>query len=521
MAQGDITAVELLDIFSTKSNPFWSKDSLPFNGKYFNLNKFKSLNTNKQFQNTVLGAWNPIRDKSSFTFPYQNIFELILHSGTQSGTIGENYFASTGDLLAAGFPNELANKYGYKYTATGTNIGYNEIYIEGTGNTIYDLLGKEVECIMISRFSDSGIVPFNNLSGFKIKNQKCPPGLLRYQFFLTTGSFTSGDGVNQSYSYISVGTKVNTENYLNITGNNTNLIMAHSGISGENLFGTFDISNSGNFRLNYNVLSLDPKIIIDSSSPTGSAVRAGNSNRIPRRKRLFNKKSISYKINTSGLNLDQEYTGYIRVSGIYRPGVTYNITGLNVPVKYKIQDLGARAAFDNFYFRYTGDFHQNLNAFQTYQIGETINLYSGGYPSVGQNGSLNAYNRYPRLTLGLSIYNTGSGVSGALSSDRISSGFLDPINVSNLFWHASASSPYIHILNKEGGVHFRTGISGSLPAEHNIIYSGESGSFQNDIFFSIRNTGQIPTGFFSGDILINTSDITNSLITFPILINFI
>jgi len=485
------------------------------------LNNFKSLNTNKRFQNTVLGTWTPTRDKAEFTFPYNNIFELILHSGTQSGTIGENSFASTGDLINAGFSSELANRYGYKYTATGANIGYNEIYIEGTGNTIYDLLGKEVQCIMISRFSDSGIVPFDNLSGFKAKKQKALPGLMRYQFFLTTGSFLSGNGINQKYSYLSVGTKVNTENYLNVTGNNQNLFMRNSGISGENLFGTFDISNSGNYRLNCNILSLDPKIIIDETSPTGFAIRAGNINRMPKRKRLLNKRSISYKINTSGLTLNQEYTGYIRVSGSYRPDATYNITGVTIPITYQIFNRDAKATFDNFYFQYTGDFHQNLNAFKTYQIGTPINLYSGGYPGLASGGNLNSYNRYSKFTLGLSIYNTGSGVSGALSSDRISSGFFNPIEDSKLYWHATASDPNIKILNEDGGVKFQTGISGSLPAEHNIIYNGQSGSFQSDIFFSIKNSGQINPGLFSGDILVKTSDINDSLRTFPVLINFI
>jgi hypothetical protein len=508
MAQGDITGIEILETFSTKSNPFWSQDSLPFSGKYFGLNNFKSLNTNKRFQNTVLGTWTPTRDKAEFTFPYNNIFELILHSGTQSGTIGENSFASTGDLINAGFSSELANRYGYKYTATGANIGYNEIYIEGTGNTIYDLLGKEVQCIMISRFSDSGIVPFDNLSGFKAKKQKALPGLMRYQFFLTTGSFLSGNGVNQKYSYLSVGTKVNTENYLNVTGNNQNLFMRHSGISGENLFGTFDISNSGNYRLNYNVVSLDPKITIDETSPTGFAVRAGNVNRMPKRKRFFNKKNISYSINTSGLILNQEYTGHIRVSGIYRNDAIYNITGVSIPITYKISDHGARAAFDNFYFRYTGDFHQNINGFQVYPNGNIISLNSG-------------VSGYPKLTLGLTIYNTGTGVYSSVTLNRISSGFYKPKIESKLFWEATGDSNNIKILNKNGSVYFGTGISGSLPTGKYIIHSGQSGAFQNDIFFSIYNTGQISTGIFSGNLLVNVSDSSNQNRSFPISINFL
>lgn len=507
MAQGDISAVQILGNFSTKSNPFWSKGALPYSGSYIDLDGFKSLNKNQEFQNTVLGYWEPTRDKANFTFPYQNIFHLILHSGTQSGNLGETHFASSGDLTGVGFSPELAGRYGYKYTVSGAAIGYNEIYIEGTG-TINDLLGKQVECMMISRFSDSGLVPFANPSGFKIKKQKISAGIMRYQFFLTTGSFNSGIGTSNKLSYLSVGTKVNTENYPNVTGNNQNYSMHHSGISGEDLFGTIHISNSGNYRLNYQVTSLDPNIIIDPLSPTNFAVRGGNIYRTPTRKRLFRKRDISYSINTSGLSLDQSYTGYIRVSGIYRNDAIYNITGVNIPITYKISDYGARATFDNFYFRYTGDFHTNINGFQVYPTGNTISWSSG-------------VSGYPKLTLGLTIYNTGAGVYSSNTLNRISSGFYKPKVESSLFWEATGDSNNIRILNQNGSVYFTTGISGSLPTGKYIIHSGQSGAFQNDIFFCIQNTGQIPAGIFSGNLLVNVNDSSNPNRSFPISINFL
>jgi len=507
MAQGDITAIQILGNFSTKSNPFWSKGALPYSGSYIDLDGFKSLNKNQEFQNTVLGYWQPTRDKADFTFPYQNIFDLILHSGTQNGNLGETHFATSGDLTGAGFSQELAGKYGYKYTLFGEAIGYNEIYIQGTG-TINDLTGKQVECIMISRFSDSGLVPFANPAGFKTKKQKVTAGIMRYQFFITTGSFTSGIGPNNKLSYLSVGAKVNTENYPNVTGNNQNYIMRHSGISGENLFGTINLSNSGNYRFNYQVTSLDPKIIIDPICPTGFSIRGGDIYRSPARKHLFRKRNISYSINTSGLSLNQNYTGYVRVSGIYRNDAIYNITGVNVPITYRISNHGARAAFDNFYFRYTGDFHNNINGFQVYPTGNTISWSSG-------------ISGYPKLTLGLSIYNTGTGVYSSNTLDRISSGFYKPKMESNLFWKATGDSNNIRVLNSNGSVHFATGISGSLPAGKYIIHSGQSGAYQNDIFFCIHNTGQIGVGIFSGNLLVNVSDSSGANKSFPISVNFL
>jgi hypothetical protein len=381
------------------------------------------------------------------------------------------------------------------------------VALQSTG-TINDLTGKQVECIMISRFSDSGLVPFANPSGFKTKKQKVTAGMMRYQFFITTGSFTSGIGPNNKLSYLSVGAKVNTENYPNVTGNNQNYIMRHSGISGENLFGTINLSNSGNYRFNYQVTSLDPKIIIDPICPTGFSIRGGDIYRSPARKHLFRKRNISYSINTSGLSLNQNYTGYVRVSGIYRNDAIYNITGVNVPITYRISNHGARAAFDNFYFRYTGDFHNNINGFQVYPTGNTISWSSG-------------ISGYPKLTLGLSIYNTGTGVYSSNTLDRISSGFYKPKMESNLFWKATGDSNNIRVLNSNGSVHFATGISGSLPAGKYIIHSGQSGAYQNDIFFCIHNTGQIGVGIFSGNLLVNVSDSSGANKSFPISVNFL
>jgi len=517
MASGDILNIEVLETFSTKSNPFWSSGILPYSGYYTQLKNFKCLNNNKKLVNTVLGYWEPKRDESEITFPYQNIFDLILHSGTQklSGS-GEQFFATSGDLIGAGFDETLSKKYGYKYTLSGAPIGYNEIYIEGTGTTLQDLLGKTIDCVMVSHFSDSGIVPFNNAFGYKIKNQKTGPGTVRYQFFLSTGEFNFQESTEtQKKAYVSIGSAVNTENYLNITGNNENFFIRHSGISGEFLYGTFNISNSGNHTLRYIFTGLDPRITISRMSPKAWHVRGGIINRETKRKRLQNKRTISYKISTIGLNLNHEYTGYIQFSGIYKPDTIYNTTGFNIPIYYKINDHGSRAYFDNFYFKYTGDFHENINAFETYPIGTPIQI------------SKLSNNKYPKLNLGLTVYNTGTGVSGAKSLDKISSGFFKPCLESKMYWNANTrnqlfDSSMIKMNTKNGMVQFRTGISGSLPSNNYINYQSSSGAFQSDILFSIKDTGQISAGLYSGDIYIFTSDTSyENPKSFPVLVNYL
>jgi hypothetical protein len=508
MPAGDITNIEILNVASTKCNPFWTADSPPFSGDYINLKNFTSLNNDKNLDRTVLGYWTPTRPKATFSFPYKNIFELLLHSGTQSGDMGETVFASSGDLASEGIPANLAGKYGYKYTVTGAEIGYNEVYISGGGN-LQNLIGQEINCIMISRFSDSGIIKTGN--DFKIKKQKTLPGSLRYQFFLSTGDFSANAGVNSKTAYLSVGQEVSTENYYNLVGvNNQYYKFNHSGNVGEKIFGSFNVSNTGNYNFEYNVKSLSPRITIQSpfqsGITTGILVRAGSIYRKPHRKRLFNKKSISYSINTDGLDTNKEYTGYINISGIYQPDVNFNITGLNLPIKYTVMNNNTQTAFDNFYFKYTGSHLENINAFQTYTIGSPMPVYTG------------ASGLYPKITLGLSVYNIGTGVSGTKSLNRISSGFFKPCIESSMYWEAYSSNQNIKILNNSGSVYFKTGISGSLPSYHNIIYSGQSGSFQNDIYFSIKNTGQIPSGqLFSSFLNVKTSDEQAS---FPILIDY-
>ena len=508
MPAGDITNIEVLNVASTKTNPFWTVDSPPFSGDYINLKNFTSLNNNKTFDKTVLGYWTPTRPKATFSFPYKNIFELILHSGTQIEDVGQTVFASSGDLTGEGIPPNLAGKYGYKYTVTGAEIGYNEVYISGGGN-LPDLIGQEVNCIMISRFSDSGVIITGD--DFKTKKQKVSPGTLRYQFFLSTGDFFVNAGTNTKTAYLSVGTEANTENYYNLTGaNNEYHKFNHSGIVGEKIFGVFNVSNTGNYNFRYNAKSLNPRITIqspfESGNLTGILVRAGSIYRKPHRKRFFNKKSISYTVNTDGLEINKEYTGYINISGIYEPDVDFNITGLNLPIKYTVIDYNAKAAFDNFYFKYTGSHLENINAFQTYDIGFPIPVYTG------------VSGLYPKITLGLSVYNIGPGVSGAKSLGRISSGFFKPCIESKLNWEAYSSDENIKILNNSGSVYFETGISGSLPNYHNIIYNDQSGSFQNDIYFSIKNTGQIPSGqLFSSFLNVKTSDKET---LFPITIDY-
>jgi len=508
MPAGDITNIEILNVASTKSNPFWIVDSPPFSGDYIKLKNFTSLNNNKTFDRTVLGYWTPTRPKAIFSFPYKNIFELILHSGTQVGDMGQTVFASSGDLVDEGIPANLAGKYGYKYTVTGAAVGYNEVYISG-GGSLGDLIGQEVNCIMISRFSDSGVIQTED--DFKIKKQKVSPGTLRYQFFLSTGDFSTNPGTNSKTAYLSVGTEVNAENYFNLNDeNNQNHRFFHSGIIGEKIFGTFNVSNTGNYNFKYNVKSLSPRINIESpfvsGRSTGILVRAGSIYRKPHRKRFFNKKSISYTINTDGLQVNKEYTGYINISGIYQPDVSFNITGLNLPIVYTVNNYNPKSAFDNFYFKYTGSHLENINGFKTYNIGSHIPVYTG------------ASGLYPKITLGLSVYNIGSGVSGTKSLNKISSGFFKPCIESSMYWEAYSSNENIKILNKSGSVYFETGISGSLPNYHNIICSGQSGSFQNDIYFSIKNTGQIPSGqLFVSFLNVKTSDKET---VFPITIDY-
>jgi len=150
MANGDISGVQLIRKFSSRSNPFWNNQALPFSGSYIDLKNFTCLNNDKSFNSTVLGFWEPRRKQNDFTFPYKNLYELISHSGTQSGSIGEHHFASSGDLINAGFPEQASKRYGYKYTNSGEKIGYNEVYIEGNA-TIDDLVGKKINCIMLHR----------------------------------------------------------------------------------------------------------------------------------------------------------------------------------------------------------------------------------------------------------------------------------------------------------------------------------------------------------------------------------
>lgn len=548
MAYGDLSNIQYLGAYSAKTNPFLPKDVPPHTGGYIDVSQFKSLNTNKKLDNTIMYFWNPKRDKADFKFPYKNLFELIQHSGTQSGYLsGETFlpmgeyetFATSGDLVNAGFDPELAQRFGYKYTASGAKIGYNEIYIEGNA-TLYDLVGKTVDCMMISEFSTSGIV--SGINGYKRKKQKTiehkysrsgfaswsganerpnktnldAPGFLRYRFFLTTGTLTSGQALdNTRYAYLSVGAKCTTINYPQVaTGNNENYYLSHSGISGQELYGNFYVGNSGNYAFGCKIVSLDERIIIDKYSPTGYRVRAGGPFRTVRRKTDGIKRSINYKIITTGLIPDIEYTGYIRVSGSYAPDMTYNITGLNLPIYYKIYNPQPKAYFDNFYFKFNGP---GPNDFISYPIGSPIDC-SGTGIYLWKSGTY--ITGYPRIRLGLTIYNTGQNVSGSYSLNKISSGWFKPSMDAQLYWDATGSD-YIWTFTRWGGVSFATGESGNLPSQHYIPYQTTSGAFCNDIYFSITNTGQFPQGLFSGDLYIQTSDPEKAKVSFPVLINYL
>ena len=506
MANGDISGVKLIGKYSSRSNAFWNNQALPFSGSYIDLKNFTCLNNNKSFNSTVLGFWKPKRKQNDFTFPYKNLFELINHSGTQSGNVGEHYFASSGDLINAGFPEEAAKKYGYKYTTSGEKIGYNEVYIEGNA-TLHDLVGKKINCIMFHRFADSGL-NFTDNGDFKAQKQKTGPGILRYQIFLSTGDLDIKDGIDQKICYPSIGSESNTENFLNLKHNNENFIIRKSGIWGEDLYGNFYVSNSGNHIFDYNIVSLDENIKFTQFSRIKSKVRAGVINRMPRRKDLFRKRNIGYEIYTSNLISDQQYTGYIQFSGNYPQDAIYNYTGIQIPVIYSIHDFGARASFDNFYFQYTGSHIKNINNFIMYPIGETINI------------AKNPSGIYDKLTLGLTIYNTGIGVSGVNSLNKINRGWFKPSIEAKLFWEATGQEN-INVLNNYGSVYFDTGAYGSLSSEHYIQHNNQSGAFQNDIFFCIENTGQIPIGQFSGNVNIKVSDSSCPNYNFPILINFL
>jgi hypothetical protein len=506
MANGDISGVQLIRKFSSRSNPFWNNQALPFSGGYIDLKNFTCLNNDKSFNNTVLGFWEPKRKQNDFTFPYKNLYELINHSGTQSGSIGEYHFASSGDLINAGFPEQASKRYGYKYTNSGEKIGYNEVYIEGNA-TIDDLVGKRINCIMLHRFADSGL-NFTDNGDFKAQKQKTGPGILRYQIFLTTGDLDIKDGIDHKICYPSIGSESNTENFLNLKHNNENFIIKKSGIYGEDLYGNFYISNSGNHRFDYKVNSLDENIKFTQFSKLKSKVRAGVMNRMPKRRDLFRKRNIGYEIHTSNLIPDEQYTGYIQFSGNYPQNAICNYTGIQIPVIYSVHDFGARASFDNFYFKYTGSHVKNINNFIVYPIGEVINI------DKNQSGS------YDKLTLGLTIYNTGVGVSGINSLNKISKNWFNPSIEAKLFWEATGEAQ-VNVLNNYGSVYFETGAYGSLPQEHYIKYNNQSGAFQNDIFFSINNTGQIPEGQFSGDVSINVSDSSCQNYTFPVLINYL
>lgn len=506
MAYGDISGIELIGRFSSRSNPFWNNQALPFSGKYLDIENFTCLNNNKFFKNTVVGFWEPRKKQNDLTFPYKNLFELISHSGTQSGNLGEEYFASSGDLLAAGFPEQAAKRYGYKYTASGEKIGYNEVYIEGNAS-LDDLIGKKVNCIMFHRFADSGLY-FTEDGDFKVQKQKTGPGILRYQIFLTTGDLALQDGINEKICYPSIGSESNTENFLNLKHNNENFVIKKSGIFGEDLYGNFYITNSGNHIFNYKITTSDENIKFTYFSKLRGKVRAGQINRMPKRKDLFRKRNIGYEIHTSNLIPGEQYTGYIQFSGIYPENAIYNYTGIQIPVIYSVHDLGARASFDNFYFKYTGSHIKNINNFAMYPIGETINIQK------------NESGKYDKLTLGLTIYNTGIGVSGINSLNKINKGWFNPHIEAKLFWEATGEKN-INVLNNYGSVYFETGAYGSLPSEHYIKYNNQSGAFQNDIFFSIENTGQIPVGQFSGNININVSDSSCQNYNFPVLINYL
>lgn len=563
MAYGDISNIEYLGAYSTKTNPFLAKDVPPHSGGYIDVTQFKSLNTNKKLDNTIMYFWDPKRDKAEFKFPYKNLFELIQHSGTQSGYLsGETFlpmgeyetFATSGDLINAGFDPELAQRFGYKYTSSGAKIGYNEIYIEGNA-TLDDLIGKTVNCIMISRFSSSGIV--SGEDGYKRKKQKIihhkytrtgfgswsganarttpssleAPGFLRYMFFITTGDLLSGQSIdNNRYAYLSVGPKCTTINYPQVaTGNNENYYLIHSGISGQELYGNFYVGNSGNYAFGVVVNSLDDRIIIDKYSPTGFRNRAGDPFATRRRKRDGIQKSINYKINTVGLEVDNLYTGYIRVSGAFAPPIipfksghrrwprnpmVCNITGLNLPVYYKIYDTQPKAYFDNFYFKFNGP---GLNDFTSYPIGTPIDCSGTGIYRWKYGSYITGY---PKIKLGLTIYNTGQKVSGSYSLNKINSGWFKPSMDAQLYWDATGSD-YIWTFTRWGGVSFKTGESGDLPSQHYIPYQMTSGAFCNDIYFSITNTGQFSTGLFSGDLCVKTSDPEKNEVFFPILINYL
>jgi len=557
MAQGDIYELNHLGTFSTRRDPFLTKDTLPYSTGAFqygtiDVSTFKSLNTNKQQFNKILSFWEPQREKADFKFPYKNIFELIQHSGTQSGyldgdvflPIGErDTFATSGDMINAGYDPDLATRFGYKYTASGAKIGYNEIYIEGNA-TLNDLIGKDVNCIMISRFSSTGIVtgatgdlkqkkqktitPYGSRffrsdtstgagfwSGFKNSSPIDPPGFVRYKFFLTTGSITSGNNTDPDRkSLLSIGSKCNFINYVQIAkNNNANYSLSHSGISGQELYGQFFIANTGNSPCGYKMQSLDNRIIIDNYCLLSGNVKAGDMFAFNRKNNRI-KRSIDYKVETTGLEIDKEYTGYIQLSGIYGNNVQYNITGLNLPIYYKIYNYEPKVYFDNFYFKFNGP---GVNDFESYPINTPIDCSGTGiYP--WKSGAY--ITGYPKVKLGLTIYNTGSGVSGAYSLNKIDSGWFNPSLESQLYWDATGSD-YIWTNTRWGGVKFATGESGSLPSKHYIPFSGTSGAFCNDIYFSISNTGQFPAGLFSGDLCVKTSDPINQKIFFPILINYL
>jgi len=310
MAKGDITEVKQIGVYALRKDPFYPKDMGPYNGKALDLEKFNCVSHNINTTNKVLGLWEPTRPKSEFRFPYKNIYELLLHSGVQVGNIGEDgVFATKEDLIEAGYTERTAETFGYKYTIQGSGIGYNEVYLE-KGLTLENLPGKEVNCLMVSRFSTSGIV-----NGQR-KTQRVKPNKLRYRFFITTGDINLQDANFTPTSKPSIGPRINFDNYkVASLVNNENYKKTVTGTNKKDIYDGVFISNIGNKLFRYSVECIDPNLVL--VNPKGVCA-------------AFKNKPIWFRIKTTNL-IAGSYVAMLKITTD-----SDELRNIDIPVVYKI-----------------------------------------------------------------------------------------------------------------------------------------------------------------------------------------